>query len=94
MIIATFPDRLRYLRSLSYLSQRDLAKLAGLTPTHVATIESSTLPRGPENIAARTVASIATVLGSSIDWLYAGAGRKPRPHQVAKAVARANTAEH
>ncbi len=63
-------ERLRSARMAKGLSARRLSLLAGLTPSHVATIEART-GSSPE---ARTLAAIAKVLGVSVDWLVTGAG--------------------
>jgi transcriptional regulator with XRE-family HTH domain len=77
-------DRVRIARELSGLSARRVSHLAGLAPSHVALIE-----RGGTDVSANTAASLAGVLGCSLDWLVRGVGRPPSRRTVRRAVDKA-----
>ena len=70
------------------LSTRELDRLAGITEGHTSLIETGARP----NIEARTAASLARVLGVSLDWLVTGAGKEPSERAVRSAVAAARVA--
>jgi transcriptional regulator with XRE-family HTH domain len=70
------------------LSTSALAHLAGLVRTHVYLIES----RKRTNFTIDTVERLATVLGVSLDWLYAGRGTPPDPESVLVAVRKSEAA--
>lgn len=80
--------RLAFLRAASGLSAGELAELAGLAPSLVAMIERG--ERGANGrLAVSTAASLARVLGCTIDWLVSGHGTEPDDAAVLRAVARA-----
>ena len=70
------------------LSARGLSELAGLSPTLVSYLE-----RGErESVEARTLVALATVLGTSAEWLLTGLGDAPTERRVRAAVERARQA--
>lgn len=73
--------RLSDLRTLAGISARGLSKLAGLSEVHVRTIELR-----DRDIDTSTAARLATVLGTSLDWLVMGKGTAPRRRKVRAAV--------
>lgn len=77
--------RLGTARQHTTASQRELAELAGLSPSMVWQIESGTIaaPSGT------TLAQLAEVLGVSLDWLIRGEGPDPQAEDVQAAVERA-----
>lgn len=85
MTPVSFRERLQWLRMAAFLSQRELARLAGLTNANVCWLEAGHDAR----VEARTVHAIAVALGTTMDWLYAGAGEAPRLRQIGDAIARA-----
>jgi len=66
------------------LSARALSALAGLNHARVNQIETRV-----ENVGSRTLASLARVLGISLDWLITGIGDPPTKESVRAAVERA-----
>lgn len=83
------PTRLREARAhVADLSARDLAELAGLSPSHITLIESGRRPR----VHASTAAALCEVLGLSLDWLVSGKGPTPIPRRVRAAVETARRA--
>ncbi len=71
----TIADRLRTLRGYAVpkLSARELAKFASIAPSHVGLIEAG----GRWRISAQTVWRLAGAFGTTMDWLFAGAGVGP-----------------
>ncbi len=61
-IISDLANNLKYYRTKSGLSQRDLAKKAGVNRSHLASLESGTQP----NTSIKTVEKLATALGISV----------------------------
>ncbi len=82
--------RIESLRRSAGLSARELDALAGLQPGHARHIERGKIT--PDGVGARPIAAIARVLGSSIDWLYTGAGRPPGERTVKVAIEEAREA--
>lgn len=78
-------ERLRRARTLGGLSQRELASLAGLSPSHVGLIEQGRV----EDLGSDAASRLATVLGASLDWLVRGIGRCPPAADISAAVAKA-----
>lgn len=78
-------ERLRRARTLGGLSQRELATLAGLSPSHVGLIEQGRV----DDLGSGAASSLATVLGVSLDWLVRGLGRRPAAADITAAVAKA-----
>lgn len=76
------------LRAKAGISARELARVAGLSETHVSQIET-TLGAG---VNAKTLAPLARALGTSIDWLVSGEGAEPSQEDVRAAVERAHRA--
>ncbi len=74
-------QRVRALRRVAGLSARELDSLAGLTTGHSAQVESTLGDR----VAARTAASLAHVLGVSVEFLLEG-GESPSDESVHAAV--------
>lgn len=78
-------NRLRKARTLGGLSQRELASLAGLSPSHVGLIEQGRV----DDLGSDAAARLATVLGVSLDWLVRGIGRCPAAAELTAAVTKA-----
>lgn len=78
--MATLPERLSSARNIAGLSQRQLAKLAGVSPAYVANVE-----RGLFGIGARRCLKIACVLGVPPEWLLLGQGEQPSERTIRKA---------
>jgi len=74
-------ERVRATRQRARLSTRQLDALAGLTPGHVAAIESGR--KG--DVMGRVLDRLAIALGASMDWLYAGRGKAPSARAVRRA---------
>lgn len=75
-------SRIQWARTTIGLSSRELDRLAGLGEGHTSLIETGRR----KNISTETAASIARVLGVSLDWLVLGRGRNPTiKHLVASA---------
>lgn len=70
------------------LSARELSRVAGLSPPVVANLERDD-GKGCE---ARTLVSIASVLGTTAEYLLDGEGESPCPAAVNEAYARARAA--
>lgn len=89
-----FPLRLRQLRERGDVLMREQDKLAGLTVGHSQHFEAG---RNGSRVSARTVAQLARVYGTTMEWLYLGVGEPPsQPHlekSVAQAFARYEDAE-
>ena len=82
----TLGSRLQICRKMvEKLSAEELARLAGLSASHVRFIEANKKP----GAAGTTLHGIAEVLGITVDWLIAGKGESPKPDHVRAAVARA-----
>lgn len=85
-----FSARVRAARNLApHLSQRELDRLAGLTPGHTSAIEAGRRA----NVGIRIATEIARVLGASLDWLVRGEGEGPTREAVAGAVSLARAAD-
>ncbi len=85
MAPSKFPDvasRLGWARSVSGLSAYALSNKAGLTPTHVALIESGRR----QNIEVKTAKGLAAVLGIHWAWLLTGEGPRPTEAQIRNAL--------
>jgi transcriptional regulator with XRE-family HTH domain len=74
--------RLLALREKSSLSQRSLAKLAGISPSYPFHIETSKV----EHIGVEVAEKLARVLGCSPEFLLVGAGEAPDEDVVRAAV--------
>lgn len=85
--LSTLGERVAWARKTVALSQGDLEELAGVGQAGVHHIERGRIPN------ATTLASIATVLGASLEWLLAGKGKAPSPQQIAVAVVTAREAK-
>ena len=66
-------ERLRMARERKDLSQRELCKQAGLTPAHVAAIESGAI----KDPASSTLVQLAAALDCDLKWLATGLGDPP-----------------
>ena len=75
-------ERIRQTRLLAGISARELARLAGLQPSHASLIESGTVA----NVRVDTLAALARALGCSLDWLVNGDGDAPTEEMVRGAV--------
>ncbi len=77
--LSSFAARLKWARERARLpggdpvSQKRLAKIARLAPAHVGLLESGLVKRPDMN----TASSLAAALGTTMDWLWAGAGNAP-----------------
>jgi transcriptional regulator with XRE-family HTH domain len=69
----TIGERLKWARERTRLSQRGLAKLAGLSSRHVALIEIG----ARDNLEIKTLKAIAGALGATLGWL--ADGEEPQP---------------
>jgi transcriptional regulator with XRE-family HTH domain len=85
--VDSISTRIAAARQLAEISAAHLGRLAGLSRSAVALIESGER----ENPEGRTVSSIAAVLGVSTDWLLNGTGEPPAAEGVRSAVAQAET---
>jgi transcriptional regulator with XRE-family HTH domain len=81
----TLGERIESLRSLAAMSARTLDALAGLQPGHTRIIETKEAGR----VAAETIRKIASVFGVSLDWLFAGTGRRPSDAKIRAAAEQA-----
>ncbi|AOB32883.1 XRE family transcriptional regulator [Bordetella sp. H567] len=71
-----FSDRLRHIRSLRGYTQAELARLAGLSQSAVASYESG------ERKSSRGLFKLAAALGVEAQWLDTGKGPMERPADV------------
>jgi len=78
-------DRIKILRERSGLTPRRLGMLAGLAPSHVATLEEGRV----SNIQLETAAQLARVTGATPEWIAFGVGRAPSQTTVRKRIAAA-----
>lgn len=77
--------RLRLARDLGKLSQRELARRAGLgSERHVGLIEEGERP----NVTTDTAEKLCRALGLSLDWLLRGEGEAPTEASVSEAMSR------
>lgn len=74
-------DRLREVRQLAGISARDASALAGLSPSHVALLET-----GRHRATTDTASALARAFGVSIDWLVDGSGKPPTARAVRTSV--------
>jgi transcriptional regulator with XRE-family HTH domain len=72
--------KLSVLRGARQMSQRDLARASGLTPTYVAKIEDDSLRGVPSSGA---IVSLAHALDADEVEFFAAAGREPSPFEMA-----------
>jgi len=80
-------ERLKATRELAGdLSARELGALSGVAETYPALIESGVRHK---RVGAAVVSKLATVLGTTVDFLLLGNGPKPSAKQVVKAVSAA-----
>lgn len=77
-------ERLKTTRELAGISQRELSRLASVSPSHVHGIESGRIT----NPTVDTLTKIASTLGVPIDFLLEGKGRHPTKKSVLEAIAR------
>lgn len=85
--MSDFRERLKAIRELAGdLSARELGALAGLAETYPALIESGVRGKLPGG---EVVSKLASVLGTTADFLLFGTGGSPSSKQVARAVAAA-----
>lgn len=78
-------SRLRWLRHVAGVSQRDADRIAGRAVGHVGMIET----RGNSELSARVARDLAAAFGTTVDWLLDGIGDPPTAEQVRAAVERA-----
>ena len=84
----TLPERLAALRLRVGISAAALSDIAGLSPAHVAMIESG----GRPNLAASTALALARALGTTFEHLVSGEGVEPTDEEVKAAIERARAA--
>jgi len=84
----TLPERLAALRLRAGISAAALSDIAGLSPAHVAMIESG----GRPNLAASTALALARALGTTFEHLVSGEGVEPTDEEVKAAIERARSA--
>lgn len=78
-------ERLRWARESAGISQRKLARLAGLkSEMHVRIIEGGDAAKGIEST---TAIALATALGVSLDWLLTGGEPQPSADAIREAIA-------
>lgn len=77
--------RLRELRQIAEITQREADRLAGIHRGHVWQLEDG----GRDNPTTHTLLALARLYGTSLDWLATGEGTAPTPSEVRAAVARA-----
>jgi len=83
-VTTTLASRVHELREAAKISQRELARLAGLkSERHVGLIENGERP----NLEMKTFQGLARVLGATVGWLSAGEGERPSDDEVKSAVA-------
>lgn len=82
--------RLRQLQRLSGLSERGLSLRCGQGGTHLGLLIDRLETSERADVQRRTLESIATTCGVSLDWLVIGTGDEPTAEQVQAALA--NTA--
>ena len=75
--------RLRALRDVAGITQREADRLAGVHRGHVWQIEEG----GRTNPTVQTLSAFAALFGVSLDWLAAGRGEPPMDDAVRAAVA-------
>lgn len=80
MHVATLQERLSGARKTAGLSQRQLAKLAGVSSAYIANVE-----RGLFGIGAKKCLKIASVLGVPPEWLLLGQGDEPSERTIRRA---------
>lgn len=87
--LSSFGARLKWARERARLpdgepvSQKRLAKIARLAPAHVGLLENESVKRPDMN----TASSLAAALGTSMDWLWTGAGNPPTEAESSAALA-------
>jgi transcriptional regulator with XRE-family HTH domain len=86
LVMGTFSLRLRFARNLAGVSQRDLARVAGLGSEATVGFAESGHTKMPHGEA---IAKLAQVLGTTSDWLILGIGHAPTAEGTAAAVAAA-----
>ena len=74
-------SRLRALRELAGISAREASALAGLSPSHVALLETDR-----HRATTDTASALARAFGVSIDWLVDGTGKSPTARAVRASV--------
>jgi transcriptional regulator with XRE-family HTH domain len=84
----SLPARLKETRELADISQRDLGKLAGLSETYPALIESGRRPDPGSDVVGR----LAQVLGTTTDYLILGVGSPPTEEEAKASVEAARAA--
>lgn len=86
--MSEFAERLRSTRELGEVPAYELAKLAGLSAAYVGHLERGRVKKPGMD----AVASLARVLGVSIDYLVAGTGDPPTKDSVMSAIQSAREA--
>lgn len=77
--MSTLAERVKWARETARLSQRELARRAGLgSERHVGLIEAGERP----NVELKTLQGVAGVLGVTIGWLANGEGDPPTEESI------------
>lgn len=79
--------RLARLRERGDVTLKEQDRLAGLTLNHSSNIQSA---KGGKYISARTVAALAQVYGTTMEYLYLGVGQEPSLEDLKYAISRAH----
>ena len=83
----TFQERLIWARHAAGLTQRKLAKLAGLASSHVQFIETPAKPgKNPPGASPETARRLAQALSVPTSWLLLGEGSTPAADDIRAAV--------
>lgn len=75
-------SRVARLRAWAGASAREVSALAGLSASHISLIERGTRTE----VSAATLGNIATLFGTTIEWLLSGVGDAPTQASVQQAV--------
>lgn len=76
----TIAERLTWARKEAGVSQRQLAKLAGVSSAYVSSVE-----RGLFGLGSRRGLKLAETLGVDPSWLLLGTGKEPTPRKIRRA---------
>lgn len=85
----TLAERVRLLRSLSGLSQREIGARCGLTGATVGQVETAER----KTPAGETLLKLAHVFGTTVEYLLTGIGPEPTKESVGAALSREASAE-
>lgn len=80
----TVAGRIRFAREKTGITTRELAELAGMSPSHPSLLEM-----GKRSPSGETAVLLAQVFGVTTDWLLRGIGKEPTERGLRAAVERA-----